>query len=123
MFIQKASPQGEAFFVVCYVQESAFGLFAAVADRYSAGAEEERRKQDQAARIYVETEISEFSAAAAQEQDDQKYPGAVAAAESHSASAAASAVAVSVAFVVAVIKHTVEHFYLHSSIGSTFVFD
>ena len=90
-----------------------FSLFAFRTDLHSAAAEQQSDQKDQAARIYAQAKTFKFSTAAAQEQDYEQNPSAVAAATEHSAATAAMTAVVSAAFAAAVVKHTVEHFYLH----------
>ena len=52
----------------CYAQSSAT-LFAVAADFESAAAHEQGYSENQATRIYVEVEVSHFSAATTQKQD------------------------------------------------------
>ena len=108
-------------FIFGYVQAELQSLFAGRSCGNSACAEQERNKQDQATGIDAEVKGFELSATATQKQDNEQYPGAVATAEGHSASATA---ATAVVFAVsAIVKHSVEHFYLHSPSASAFVFD
>ena len=109
------SHNATAFFIFCYVQEEkTVKLFAAVAKLNSAAAEKQRNQENQAAGIHAETEALHLATAAAQEQDNEKNPSAVAAAHK---SAAAATVAVTVVAVIAAtvafVKHSVEHIYLH----------
>ena len=106
-------------FVFCYVQEEkTAGLLAIRAELNSAAAIKQTQQENQAAGVHAEREASHFATAAAQEQDDEKNPSAVAAA--HESAAAAATVAVTVTAVVAAVvatvafvKHSVEHIYLH----------
>ena len=75
-------------------------LFALGSDLKSAAAHKQGEHQYQAARIDIEVEVSHFTAAAAQEQDYQQNPSAVATAETSAAVFATAS---------AVVKHTVEH--------------
>lgn len=68
----------------------------------AAGAQQCKHKY-QAAGVDVEIEVFQLAAAATQKQDNQHYPSAV-------ASAAAAVVVTATA--AAVVKQTVEHFYL-----------
>ena len=76
-------------------------LFAA-ADGKSAVAEQQCHNQNQATRIDVEMEVFHLAATAAQKQDNQQNPSAVATAKAAAFFATATAVAV--------VKHSVEHF-------------
>lgn len=71
----------------------------------TAVAEQQRHNQNQAARIYVEVEAFHLSAAAAQKQDNEQNPSAV-------ASTKAAAAFFAAATAVAIVEHSVEHFYL-----------
>ena len=108
---------------VMYKLRLIFSLFAFRTDLHSAAAEQQSDQKDQAARIYAQAKILKFSTAAAQEQDDEQDPSAVAATEHSATAAAVTAVAVAAAFAATVVKHTVEHFYLHFAEISAFVFD
>ena len=88
-------------------------LFAFRSELHSATAKQQRDQKDQTARIYAQAKILKLSTATGQEQDDEQYPGAVAAATESAATAAVSAAVVATAFAATVVKHTVEHFYLH----------
>ncbi len=113
---------GSPFLSLVMYKRVELALFATRTYGYSARAEQQRDQQDQAAGIYAQAEIFEFSAAATEKQYYEQNPRAVATAKGHSA--AAAAVAVSVAFAVAAfVKHSVEHFVPPFAVISAFVFD
>ena len=109
------------FHLLCTERENThFVVGALLAKLNSATAEKQCYKQNQATGIDAERKALHLATAAAQKQQDQEYPSAVAAThESAAATVVATATAVSAAVVVvataavAFVKHSVEHIYLH----------
>ncbi len=100
MQISKGLPQRQPPFIFSYVQGRVV-LFASATEGNSSAANQKRHHEKQAGGVDVEIEIFHLTAAAAQKQDNEQNPCAVASAK---ASAAVFAVSAS-----AVVKHSVEH--------------
>ena len=98
--ISKGLPQRQPPFIFSYVQGRVV-LFASAAEGNSSAANQKRHHEKQAGGVDVEIEVFHLTAAAAQKQDNEQNPCAVASAK---ASAAVFAVSAS-----AVVKHSVEH--------------
>ena len=98
--ISKGLPQRQPPFIFSYVQGRVV-LFASATEGNSSAANQKRHHEKQAGGVDVEIEVFHLTAAAAQKQDNEQNPCAVASAK---ASAAVFAVSAS-----AVVKHSVEH--------------